>query len=177
MVMMEPLGLMWTLSVGLALERARQQGPSSRLGAASRWLLSQAPDPVRPDDPVSAHSHRWLSRVLGDPWVQPPPHLDGDTEAPRGQGLTPSHTVSLVPSLVSAPPTGVIPTRSHLPPDPPHLPGSPSSSWCRVFHSRLMGAAPSWMRHLKLASWPCCTVLLGGSMEMTGLLSPGGPGG
>lgn len=29
------------------------------------------------------------------------------------------------------------------------------------------------MRHLKLASWPCCTVLLGGSIEMTGLLRPG----
>lgn len=35
---------------------------------------------------------------------------------------------------------------------PPTLPSSPSSSWFRVFHSRLMGAAPSWMRHLKLAS-------------------------
>lgn len=32
------------------------------------------------------------------------------------------------------------------------------------------------MRHLKLASWPCCTVLLGGSMEMTGLLRPGAKG-
>lgn len=105
-----------------------------------------------------------------------PSHPDGDTEAPEGKDSIQGHTVNLVPSW-PLPPTVVITMHSRLPPAPTTPPGSPSSSWFRVFHSMVTGAAPSWMRHLKLASWPCRTVLLGGSMEMTGLLRPGEQGG
>lgn len=40
----------------------------------------------------------------------------------------------------------------------------------------LMGRAPSWMRHLKVASSPGATVMLCGSMEMMGLCRPAGTG-
>lgn len=121
----------------------------------------------------SSQGHRWLiNKSLETPGSSPLTIQTGTPSPQRGRAL-PGVTQKvwchgrLRPAASGEP-------RAFTPASSPPPPGSPSSSWFRVFHSRLMGAAPSWMRHLKLASWPCRTVLLGGSIEMTGLLRPGG---
>lgn len=122
----------------------------------------------------SSQGHTWLiNKSLETPGSSPLTIQIGTPSPQRGRallGVTQKvRCHGRLRPAASVEPRAFTPTSSH----PPH-PGSPSSSWFRVFHSRLMGAAPSWMRHLKLASWPCRTVLLGGSIEMTGLLRPGG---
>lgn len=137
---------------------------SSWLGAARRRTSTPCPDPSGLGV-SSSRGHRWpmkMETLLG-PALSPSTSGHPD---PRGNGFTQGQ---LCPAS-SGGHHAFVPISS----TPRTWSGSPSSSWFRVFHSRLMGAAPSWMRHLKLASWPCCTVLLGGSMEITGLLRPGG---
>lgn len=70
-----------------------------------------------------------MKRVLGDSWVKPPCHLDGDTGAPEGNGLPQGHTMNLVSSLASAR-QAFTPASSATPPRLAHPPalGSESST-------------------------------------------------
>lgn len=104
MVMMEPLGLMWTLSVGLALREVWSARASSGRGAARRYTSAPRPRPLKSGCVPLTGSQMTDEESLETPGSNP----EGDTGAPG-----PHSEFGAIRGR--CPPTVVITTHPYLP--------------------------------------------------------------